>query len=249
MMSADPFPRFAWSSAVKALALTGGGLIAAQVAFTLLNRAVRLLLQPLRRKQIGLALERRMTRFSPEQIVAGIAAARQGMDQTRSETVRRQWQLWLGWLEAQSAIPPSMRNTLAPGVYRTSLGAWTRCACWMALILVLATWATLSHLVSGGWLAVGLVLAFFGWSFVELSRERLVLTADSLSHYASGRQLWSVPREHIAAWEEGAMRAKYSLYDLRTQARLGLIEGSTFGDEIVEALADLFPPLAEREEA
>lgn len=249
VMSADPFTRFAWSVPVKAFALIGGGLAALLVAFTLLNRSVRLLLQPLRRRKIGRALERRMARFSPEQVAAAIAAARQGIDQTRSEMLRRRWQAWLGWLEAQSPTLPATRNTLAPGIYGASLGAWTGRACWMGGALAVATWMTLNHGVSGGWLLVGLVSAYFGLSFVELSRERLVLTSDSLSHQVFGRRLWSVPLEHIAAWEEGAMRAKYRLYDLRTHAPLGLIEGSTFGDDVIEALVDLFPPLLEREEA
>ncbi|MBO9544151.1 hypothetical protein [Caulobacter sp.] len=249
LMSADPFTRFVWSAPVKAVALIGGGLVALFVAFTLLNRSVRLLTQPLRRRKIGRALERRMARFSPEQVAAAIADARQGMDQTRSEMLRRRWRAWLGWLEAQSPTLPATRNTLGPGIYGASLGAWTGRACWMGVMLAAATWAALSLVVSGGWLLVGLVLAYFGWSFVELSRERLVLTSDSLSHDIGERRLWSVPLEHIATWEEGAMRAKYRLYDQRTQAPLGLIEGSTFGDEVIEALVDLFPPLLEREEA
>ena len=54
-------------------------------------------------------------------------------------------------------------------------------------------------------------------------------------------------REHVATRESGA--ASFEIHDLSTGKMLGSIDGETFGAEIVEALADLFPPLAQREGA
>lgn len=248
LLGEPPFLGFAWASGVRVIAYGLGFLIVVFILFGLFDWMLRAALWPLRRQAIGRGMERRAARYSPEQIVEEIQAARRALEQAGNERQRRGGQRWLAWLEARSNIPPMERKALVPGVYRPTLSAWAMDVAGIAAVLAAGAWLDRLPQAHGAWVLAGGATLFLAWRLIGRFSERLELTADTLAYHSHGRERWSAPRAQIAADENGSGWASYTLYDMSTGALLGTVRGATFGGKVIEALADLFPPLIRRKE-
>ena len=242
-----PFDRFGWTSLAQKIVVAGISIFAVIIVVTVVSTFLAWATWPFRRRTAGQRFERRVRRLSPEQIVEEIAEARAVLGALSDPGKRRGWERWLVWLERQANVPPGERTALAEGAYHVKRSAWMRDAALLSLLLAGGVWLALNHEHWALLAAVTVIFVICTAGVANHIGERVVLTADSLTYYGYGLLQWSVPREHVATRESG--EATYEIHDLSTGRMLGSIDGETFGAEIVEALADLFPPLAQREEA
>ncbi|WP_454761492.1 hypothetical protein [Caulobacter segnis] len=242
-----PFNRFGWTPIAQNILLVGIVICIVVAVFTVGGGLLAWLSSPFRSREAGRRFERRVRRLTPEQIVEEIAEARAVLGALSDPGKRRGWERWLAWLERQANVPPAERTALAEGTYPAKRSAVIGNGVFFAVLLVGGVWLAWENQDWWLWGLFGLIIVICGIGAATHIGERLVLTADRLTYYGFGRLQWSVPREHVATKESG--EATFEIHDLSTGRMLGSIDGETFGAEIVEALADLFPPLAQREEA
>lgn len=242
-----PFTKFGWNPIAQKLALLPIVITILIVAFGFVGTILSYATWPFRRKDAGRTYERRIARMSPEQVADEIARSRAVLADLRDPRKRRSWERWLTWLERQPNIRPEARSSLGVGTYRPTMAARVWAGIWAAGTLIGGGWMVLDRPDWAGGILFGVVALIFAVMFVKTVTERLELTGDSLTYYAFGRWRWSTPREHIATREDGVGSSSYDLYDARTGRLLDRVEGSTFGVDTVEALADLFPPWLQEE--
>jgi hypothetical protein len=247
VLSQPPFTKFGWNAVAQKLALMPIMITILIVGFGVVGTILNYATWPFRRKDAGRTYERRIARMSPDQVADEIARSRAVLAELREPRKRRSWERWLNWLERQPNVRPEARTSLVAGTYHPTLAARVWAGIWAAGALIGGGWMFLNRPDWASGILFGVVALVFNWVFVKNITERLELTVDSLTYYAYGRRRWSAPREHIATREEGVGSSSYDLYDARTGRMLDRIEGSTFGVDTVEALADLFPPWLKEE--
>ncbi|ATC25815.1 hypothetical protein EIB18_15480 [Caulobacter vibrioides] len=240
LMDQPPFVQMGWSGLVQQLAavvaLIAIVIPALQVFFALTNRASG----SLRPGRYGRLFERRFARFTPQQIEDILQDARAILATMSDSPKRRAWARWVEWLEQRSNLPLAERSGLKIGVYHPRRSKLWIDGAGVALVGALGSWLIWDQRSWMGWAFLGVLGSLFTWGLLATLTERLELSDDSLSYYAFRRQQWSVPRQHVALREAGS--SEYQIYDVRTGRLLGEVKGETFGADIVEALADLFPP-------